>query len=129
MNTGASVLPPENAVPIVRGTSKTLKLFVLDRENKPVNLTGATVHFTVKKEVMDRVPVLKKSSQVLTEIEISAPPEDGIARIFLDPADTQDMEPNFYFFDVWVILSSGKRYQVVKTSQIELLPGITVIPL
>lgn len=126
---GTNILLPENAVPVIRGTSKTLKLTLVDLANKPVNLTGATVHFTVKKEILDRVPIIKKSSQVLTEIEIQSPPEDGVARIFLDPADTQDLEPNLYTFDVWVILSSGKRYQVVKTSVLELHPGVTVIPL
>ena len=126
---GTNVLLPENAIPLIRGTSKTLKLTVVDLDNKPIDLTGATVHFTVKLEPFDRNPVIKKSSQNIAEAEISSPPQDGIARIFLDPADTQDLECRLYVFDVWVILQSGKRYCVVKQSTLELLPGITVLPL
>lgn len=126
---GTNVLLPENAIPLIRGTSKTLKLTVVDLDNKPIDLTGATIHFTVKLEPLDRVPVIKKSSANPSEAEVSAPPQDGIARIFLDPADTQDLECRLYVFDVWVILQSGKRYCVVKQSTLELQPGITVLPL
>lgn len=124
---GTNILLPENAVSIYRGTSKTLKLAVTDVDEKPVDLTGAAVHFTVKKDVKDTVPVIRKSTAVLTEVEISDP-NGGIARIFLNPEDTKDLDPGQYVFDILSILSSGKRYIVVKLSIFEVIAGVTVVP-
>ena len=135
-----NILLPENAVSIYRGVSKTLKLTITDVNEDsvvcdsssrgrpvPVDLTGATIHFTVKREVKEAVPVIKKSTASVTEVEITDP-KGGIAKIYLNPNDTRDLEPGQYVFDVLAILASGKRYIVVKVSIFEVLAGVTVVP-
>lgn len=136
---GTNVLLPENSVRVIRGTSKTLKLTVSDlREESivscgctpttppPLDLTGATLHFTVKKEISDRLPVIKKSSLISSEIEI-VNAKSGIAKINLNPSDTQDLEPNFYVFDVWVVLSNGKRFCIAGPCQLQVEYGVTFL--
>ena len=123
-----SILFPENAVTIIRGASKTLKLTVTDENNAMVNLTGARVYFTVKISDRDPQPLFQKSSNNPAQAEITTPRE-GIALIYLQPSDTQNLDPHEYLFDVWVVLANGKRYPVVKPSVFKVEPGISFIPL
>lgn len=120
------VLQPKNAVQIIRGTSKTLQLTVVDSVSKPVDLTGARVVMTVKDRFEDTKNVFQKTSDAGTQVLITDA-KGGIAQIFINPADTQDREIKQYVFDVWVILSSGKRYAVVPPSIFDLQPGVTVL--
>jgi hypothetical protein len=121
------VLLPKNSVQIIRGTSKTLQLSVVDSHHKPVNLTGATIIFTVKNRVEDRQNVIQKTTQDPTQVQITDP-FGGIAQIFLVPADTQLRDVKQYVFDVWVILTSGARYAVVVPAIFDLQPGVTLWP-
>lgn len=123
-----STLFPENAVVIIRGSSKTLKLSVKDENDAFVNLTGATIYFTVKVSERDAQPLFQKSSSNPAQIEITTPRE-GVALIYLQPSDTQNLDPHEYVFDVWAILSNGKRYPVVKPSVFKVDPGVSFIPL
>jgi hypothetical protein len=126
-----NILLPENAVSIYRGVSKTLKLTVAQTDEEgevvPVDLTGASIYFTVKRDLKDTIPVIKKSTAQITEVEITDA-YAGEANIFLNPLDTQNLEPGQYLFDVLAVLASGKRYVVVKVSIFEVLAGVTVIP-
>lgn len=121
-----SILLPENAVSIVRGTSKTLSLKVKDAAGNPVNLTGATVYFTVKQKAKDKYSLIQKISTDIAQVEIPNP-TDGIAKIYISPEDTVSLATTRYMFDVWVILSSGDRYVVVAPSVFEVKDSITVI--
>jgi hypothetical protein len=121
-----SILLPENAVSIVRGTSRTLSLKVKDADGNPVNLTGATVYFTVKQKAKDKYWLIQKISTDIAQVEIPNP-TDGIAKIYLVPEDTVSLATTRYMFDVWVILSSGERYVVVAPSVFEVKDSITVI--
>lgn len=122
------LLLPENAVTVIRGTSKTLELTVTDSNGSPVDLTGAKVVFTVKARVEDQIPLIQKTSDTLAQVTITSPTE-GKAQIYLDAADTQTRDIKKYVFDVWVILSSGKRFAVVPPSVFEVQAGVTLLPL
>ena len=54
-----SILLPENAVTVIRGASKTLKLTVKDKKGELVDLTGATIYFTVKRKETDEECVIQ----------------------------------------------------------------------
>ena len=126
--TPVSATAPANAVTVTRGTSKTLELTVTDSANKAVDLTGARIIFTMKRDSEDQLPLTQKASDDPLQVELSAPRE-GKAKIYLLPADTQNLDPKSYIFDVWVILSNGKRYVVVEPTPITLKAGVTLIPL
>lgn len=119
---------PINSLDVIRGSSKTLALTVLDETGAPVDLTGARVIFTVKSSPTDGVPLVQKDSNVPTQVGIDSP-RTGEAKIYLQPADTHGMDPIEYIFDVWVVLASGKRYPVVQPSIFRIKPGVTVLAL
>jgi hypothetical protein len=121
-----TILLPENAVSIIRGTSKTLSLTVKDAAGNPVDLTGSTLYFTVKRKAKDKYALIQKISTDIAQIEIPNP-TDGIAKIYITPEDTTSLATTRYMFDVLIILSSGERYVVVAPSVFEVKDGITVI--
>jgi len=119
---------PENALSLIRGTSKTLELVVTDADGKVVDLTGAKVVMTVKATVTDTNPLIQKSTDVPTQAELTVPRE-GKARIYLIPSDTQTLAIKQYVFDVWLVLSNGKRHAVVPPSVFEVQAGVTLLTL
>jgi hypothetical protein len=119
------VLGP-NALVLVRGASKTVELTIVGSDKKPVDLTGATLWFTVKERVEDRDPLILKRSTDGAQIAITQP-FSGKAEIYLFPGDTAKLEPQEYVFDVWVVLANGKRYPVIPPSTLAIVPSVTVI--
>jgi hypothetical protein len=119
---------PENAVTIIRGTSKTLELVVTDADGKAADLTGAKVIMTVKEHLTDTVPLVQKTSEVPAQAQVTVPRE-GKARIYLVPADTQTLATKQYVFDVWAVLASGKRFAVVQPSTFIVQASVTVLAL
>lgn len=123
-----SLMYPENAIEIIRGASKTLALTVTDEQGLSVDLTGGRIIFSVKHTTQDAQPLIQKASDVPTQAEITIPRE-GKAKIYLQPMDTQNLDPIEYTFDVWAILSNGKRYPVVLPSIFRVKPGVTLLAL
>ena len=122
-----AILLPENSVTVVRGSSKTLTLTVKDSDGGPLDLTGSTIYFTVKKREKDEDALIQKISTDSAQIDIPNP-TDGIAKITINPADTSSLATGKYKFDVWVVLSGGDRVVVVLPSVFEVVAGVTVIP-
>jgi len=120
-------LLPENALQVIKGASRTLQLTVTDTCGKPLDITGARVLMTVKERIEDRNPLIYKTSDTSAQIVITVP-RHGIAEIYLIPADTIHLAVKDYVFDVWLILSDGKRLPVVLPSVFEVQAGVTVLP-
>lgn len=121
------ILQPENALAIIKGTSRTYEVQVQDEHCEPVNLTGCTMYFTVKERIDDVAPLFQKSSLNALEIQFTDP-EGGIARVYVQPADTFNAKVKPYVFDIWLILTTGKRYVIVPPSTFEIQPSVTVLP-
>lgn len=121
-------LLPENSITITRGTSRTIELAVFDINDKVVDLTGAKIVMTVKLVATDANPLFMKSSEFSTQAEVVLP-RQGKARIYISPADTQNLAPKQYVFDIWALLASGRRYAVVPPSIFEVQAGVTVLAL
>lgn len=124
----SAFLAPENALSMYRGTSKTLQVAVKDDSGAVVDITGAHLYFTLKKDVRDTQPVVQKVSTDVAQIEFTAP-RSGVARIYIVPADTQTLDTGIYTFDVLLVLPSGKRYLVVPPTEFELMATVSVVPL
>jgi hypothetical protein len=121
------ILAPENAVQVIRGTSLTLNLTVVDASSNPVNLTGCSIYMTVKSSLSDITNLFQKSTQNGSQITITAPTA-GQAQIYLLPSDTQTLDIRDYYFDVWVVLVSGARYAVIPPSTFTVQAGVTFLP-
>ena len=119
---------PENAVTIIRGTSKTLELVVTDAEGKAVDMTGARVVMTVKAVITDTNPLIYKSSDNPAQAAVTVPRE-GKAQIYLTPSDTHTLSAKQYVFDVWMVMQNGKRFAVVPPSTFEVKASVTVLTL
>lgn len=117
---------------IVKGTTLTLQLTVLDQDGNTVSLASATVYFTVRLQEGDAdPPLISKSSANPLQIEILTPQTDvskkGRANIYLQPTDTLSLGPDQYRYDVWVTIGTA-RYCVIPPSMMEIRPSVTVLP-
>jgi len=129
-----SLLLPENAIEVIRGETKTLRLTVQQKDPTgekswiPVDLTDSVIYFTVKKEAEHRETLIAKRSSVVGEAEITNP-RGGVAEIYLIPSDTDCLDATDYVYDVWVYYTAtAKRYPVVTPSVFRVVPGVTRIP-
>lgn len=117
---------------VTQGEDRAIPFFVVDAAGA-VDLTGATVYFTVRKKAGDsNLPLIYKTSALPAEILITVPQATQAnkdrATIFLLPADTNPLPPADYVFDVWVKLASGKKRQAIPTSKFTVANGVTIVP-
>lgn len=88
----------------IRGDTREINVTFLDSNNDAIDLTGGTVFFTVS---ISSQP--KNDADALIEKEVTSfsSPSTGQATIVLDSADTNDMTPSTYFYDLQFVSSSG----------------------
>lgn len=124
-----ALLVPEFTLVFVKGESRTLDIIITDGDDKPIDITGATVIFTVKADFDDQFPLIRKTTANVSEGVITAP-RAGKARIFVTPADTFNLDTDFdYMYDVWVILSTTARHAVIPPSVFRVTDSVARIPL
>lgn len=115
-----------SAVSISRGASKTLRVTVKDAAGAPVNLTNATVYATVRTQVEASTAAITKVSTNAAQAAVTDGP-GGICEVYFTPSDTSALAAAEYKYDVWVVLASGKRYQVISNSTFTVVAAVTVI--
>jgi hypothetical protein len=98
--------------------------FTVERAGLPLDLTGAKVWFTVKKDVADTddEALLQYSSDAVTELEVTAPVQ-GKFVIHLKAADTAEME-GIWPYDIKAKLNTTKIVRISR-GVIEFLANIT----
>lgn len=122
-------------ITITRGESRTFLMTVRDIKKQPVDITGAKVWFSVKNRIEDVALIIGKrnlaAGGVDGQILITLPQLGaslGQAMIFIDHADTALLDPDeSYVCDVWVQLTTGKLYQVVKNRKFQINPAVTTL--
>lgn len=132
----SNISKSSNAVDLYQGESKDLDLEILQEVKdvngvpmeEPVDLTGATLYFSVRTKANSPDLLIDKQSSNILNIEILSPATAGRAVIHLVPADTRSLSPNDYVFDIWAVLSSGKRVPVVEISEFIVKEPVTKIP-
>ncbi len=123
------ILLPKNALTVIRGESKTVKLSVFNPDGSPKNIVSGRLIMSVKKTVRDTTALIQKTTDVATEILITRA-SAGEAEIYLQPSDTKHLDIREYIFDVWLVITENtveKRYAVITPSIIDLQPGVTVL--
>lgn len=85
---------------IIRRDDTDFEICFRDKDGNPVDITGGTVFFTVKKNLFDtdNEAVIKK------EITVFQDPTDGIAILQLTKNDT-DIVARDYFYDIQLVLN------------------------
>ncbi len=91
---------------IIWGNTKTYNLTITDGTN-PIDITGATVFFTIKKnlEDSDDDAIIKK------DITSHTDPTQGKTSITLSDTDTA-IEPDTYFYDIKLKRADGSIQSV-----------------
>ncbi len=120
-----------NAVQIVRGARREFTITVRDQNQALVDLTGATVYFTVA----------KKLDPTTTEIDLNSVDEPaqcflltqsgatlGQYRVILLPSDTNAMKSQLYRYDSWVEFSASDRQPALCDEDFELKGSVTQFP-
>ena len=99
---------------IKRGDSKTYRLEVTDTSGAAVDLTGATIWYTLKEKRSDSDAEAKiqLSSDDSSEINIYDP-MNGKARIYIQASHTYSLEPKDYPFDIQVKFPGGSVNTVI----------------
>lgn len=125
-----------NQLNVPKGSSKTFELTVKDGDGVRVDITGAKLWFCVREKPGCPVLIEKKNDLAggsIAEIEVTDA-VNGEARIYLSPSDTDKapatpelLEIRQYLYDIWIELASGKRYQVVAPSILQLTKRICEI--
>lgn len=104
---------------IIRGDDVSLTIVFTDEHHLPVDLTDATVFFTVKKSLKDT----DDNALLKTETTEHIDPEQGKTVIALSHDDT-NIQTGQFFYDLQVVGQDGK---VVSTffGGIEVVPDVT----
>ena len=105
------------SIKIVRGTTNAFGLALTDGNGAPYTLEmGQVLVFALKVGKTDeqRVLVKKITSAV-----------DGEYYLELSPADTADLEPGKYYYDIGLQHGKSVFYNVIQASPFTILPNIT----
>lgn len=98
---------------LTRGDSKTYTLTFRDASSALYCLKNWVVKFTLKTNV--DLPDSEASLQkIVTNFADSTGGTTGVATISLVPADTKDLPPQDYDFDIAVTTAAGKNLTVMK---------------
>lgn len=124
-------LLPRNAISIIRGSSKAIEL-AIRKDGAAFDLTGVALYFTVAEprypdaaEAPENpTPVIEKTSE--DGIEVTSAPY-GLATITILPADTAELVPGDYLYDVWAVVQDA-QFCVVEPTLFQIRAGVTRLP-
>jgi len=94
------------AVEIFRRNTKILEYTVYDASGNPVNLSEATLYFTVK-DGLNGDLLFQKTSENISSIAITDA-SGGVFRVYIYPLDTSGVEPKDYLYDIVLENQSGR---------------------
>ena len=89
---------------VIRGDTHTISLAITGAMGAIVDLTGATVFFTVNAE---KSPTDDSAAVIQKTVTIHSDPTAGKTVIKLDPADTDSVAPGNYWYDIQIRASNG----------------------
>lgn len=93
---------------IYEGNDKAFILTITDADGVAVDITGYTILFTVKSSIDDT----DTEALISKEITSHTTPASGITRITIDRADTLNVSPGKYPYDIQAIDISDDRTTV-----------------
>lgn len=97
----------------VRGDTKVYTITFKDSAGAPYNIKNWVVRMTLKQNASlpDSAAVLQKTVSTFADTTSGT---SGVAEITFLPADTVDIEPGEYDFDISVTTSQNKVYTVMR---------------
>ena len=104
-----------NEITMYRGDNRTLQVTVKDADGVAVGLTNYTAKFTVRTKPDTDTVTIAKTTTLAAEIDITDP-TNGILEIYIVPADTKDLTPRSYDYDVEITSATSIVSTVVKST-------------
>jgi hypothetical protein len=102
---------PRTPIRLTIGTNFEIYLSVIRPNKQPVDLTGASLGFTIKKSPTDSTPVIHKLAVVSPNTQRS-----GLAIFAGIPTDFRSVLPGVYVYDITLLQGSGQRDVVMPLS-------------
>lgn len=96
--------PARYNIDIVRGDTKTFALNFTSDGNTPINITGWTIYYTVKRRLED----LDVDAVIRKTITTHTNPTGGQTEIVLLNTDTQNLETETFWHDIQVKDTNNK---------------------
>lgn len=110
-----------NTLQFVRGDSPQITFELVDNDDQALNITDATVFFTVKKNICDA----DDDAIIAKTITDHTDPENGKTLIELTPEDTENLDPKtVYVWDVQIKFSNGQILSP-EYGQLKVTPDVT----
>lgn len=120
------LLGAANVLELYGGTSKTLRVRVQDALGAVYDLAGSELVFTVKRACKGNTVLLQKRTSVVGEGAIVSA-VDGVAEIYLRPADTEGWWQGEYLFDMWLLRGSDRYVLIGPTAmQVKSTVGVAL---
>ncbi|RLC49287.1 MAG: hypothetical protein DRH57_00260 [Candidatus Cloacimonadota bacterium] len=104
-----------------RGDTQIYELTITDENGNPVDITGATVWFTLKtdKSLPDNEAVIQK---VVTD---HVDPANGKTKVVLTADETANLVPNtYYFYDFQIKFQNGDVFTLI-ADKVKILEDVT----
>lgn len=112
-------LPPLNYIKILRGSSSSWSLTVVNGDGSPFDLTGWEVYFVAKADPGDEAAALTRSSLTPGEFDVGDNPRLGIATLKFVPGDFVGVGPGQYGFEVWLFKDTD-RIPVIERGRMDI---------
>jgi hypothetical protein len=126
---GPCMVNEDYQVRMFKGDDRTLEVTLSWPNGDPVDLTDAEIRFTVKEKtsITQANASIKKANEKAggSNLQIKTiNASGGRCDIYLVPVDTESMNPGTYYWDVELILASGKKITAIR-SRITLKDDVT----
>lgn len=105
---------------LIRRDDVDLDITFTDKDGEPINISNATVYFTMKRKKTDS----DDDAVLAIEVTSHSNPTAGETRVSLTNTET-DLPPRYYFYDVQIKDSDDK---IISSSvgQIKILQDVTI---
>lgn len=105
-------------IEIVRGTTNTLQISVVDALGVPYNLgSSEKIMFGLKKDVKkDTVPIFQKTADII---------DQGLFKVVLVPEDTENLMDELYYYDVG-LQSGNDLFNIIPLNPFRIIPNVVV---
>ena len=110
-----------NKLDAVRGKLNTWDVSAINPDGSPLDLTGAVVHFIVHRRRKIKGDSLTYWDPVIDVTDADADitvtdPAEGLLTIALARQRTEAIDPDLYFYDLWVE-SGGNRVDLIQKAE------------
>lgn len=106
---------------IIKGNSKNYKLLFKTTSGDPLDITGYTVFFTVKKNInqTDDQAVISKTNTIHSD------PTNGISIITITTSETNDLQPGVYLYDIGYVNATKNVKKTSDPEKFEIIGNVT----